>query len=70
MQDEKGKREDTSSSDIPAADVINAMANTISMGTSESAPAKTKKRDKKRVKMSKEELHELLCDEVKESLGE
>ena len=69
-QDEKGKREDTSSSDIPSADVINAMANAISMGTSESAPAKTKKRDKKHVKMSKEELHELLCDEVKESLGE
>ena len=69
-KEEKGKREDTSSSDIPSADVINAMANDISMGTSESAPAKTKKRDKKRVKMSKEELHELLCDEVKESLGE
>ena len=69
-KEEKGKREDTSSSDIPSADVINTMANAISMGTSESAPAKTKKRDKKHVKMSKEELHELLCDEVKESLGE
>lgn len=68
--DEQGKQEDTSddTSNIPSADVINAMANAISMGASESAPAK--KRDKKHVKMSKEELHELLCDEVKESLGE
>lgn len=71
-QDEKGKREDTSTSDIPSADVINAMANAISMGADvEHKPAEKKyKKIRKTEDMSKEKLHELLCDEVKESLGE
>lgn len=68
--DEKGKREDTSddTSNVPSSGDIEAFANAITMGAdADNKPAK-KKRDAR--KISKQELHDLLCDEVKESLGE
>ncbi len=66
-QDEKGKREDISddTSNVPSGSNIEAFANAITI------EKKAKARKVRNTKeMSKEELHELLCDEVKESLGE
>ena len=72
-QDEVGKREDTGdTSNVPSSDDIEAFASAISMGAdADHQPTEKKIKAKKtRKKMSKEKLHELLCDEVKESLGE
>mgnify|MGYP006993851671 CR=1 FL=1 len=67
-QDEVGKKEDTGASNVPSSNEIKEMANAISMGADADKPTEKKIKAKKtRKEMSKEELHELLCDEVKKN---